>query len=74
MYGKQLLDEENKHLHDTEKLNLKFAKGWADRFKKRYGLRFRPIHGEAISPYMDAIEHLMKRIRLVVMTFHPRDT
>eukprot|EP00171_Calliarthron_tuberculosum_P004123 IDg4123t1 len=74
MYGQKLLDEANKVLPDSEKIKLTFSKGWIERFKKRFGLRFRRVHGEAASADMDAIEHQMPRIQRLIMTFSARDT
>lgn len=72
MYGKQLLDETHKVLPDTEKLTLKFLKGWVERFEKCNRLRFRRIHGEVISD-MYAIEQQIPHIMLVIMAFHPHN-
>lgn len=74
MYGKQLLEKTNEVLPESEKIQLTFSKGWIERFKRRYGLRFRRVHGEAASADTVAIEQHMPRIERIIMTFQARDT
>lgn len=69
----RLMSEVNKLLPPTNQLKLKFSKGWIERFKKRYGLRFRRVHGEALSADNDAVSHQMPRIERIVMTFANKD-
>jgi len=73
LYAKKLLDEANKHLPETKRLDLKFSNGWNERFKKRYGLRFRRVHGEALNADQEAINLHMPRIMRIVMTYAARD-
>lgn len=74
LYGQKLLQSANELLPDSEKMVLAFSKGWIERFKKRYGLRFRRVHGEAGSADMEAIAQHMPRIHRLIMTFEARDT
>lgn len=53
---------------------MKFSKGWVERFKKRFGLRFRRISGEAKSADTEAIVNQMPRIHMLMMNFDARDT
>ena len=63
------MTETNKHLSEKDRTSLKFSKGWIDRFKRRYGLRFRRVHGEALSADNKAIELHMPRILRIVTSF-----
>lgn len=73
MKAQKLLEEANKHLPSEKQLQLKFSKGWVERFKKRFGLRFRRIHGEAKSADNEAIAKKMPCIHMLMMTFDARD-
>lgn len=70
----QLLDEANGHRHPDDRLNLQFPKGWVERFKQRDGLRFRQVHGEAMSADVEAIAKQISRIRVVMAPSASRDT
>lgn len=73
MEATRMMNEANKLLGADEQLSLKFSKGWIERFKKRYGMRFRRVHGEAMSVDNVAIAHHMPRIKRIMMTFSARD-
>ena len=74
MEATRMMNEAKKLLVQEEQLSLKFSKGWIERSKKRYGMRFRRVYGEAISVDNDAIAHHMPRIERTMMTFSARDT
>lgn len=74
VYAQRLLNNANFNLPDSERLELAFSKGCIERFKKRYGLRFRRVHGEAASVDMVALQNEMPRIHRLLTTFAARDT
>lgn len=67
-YAEKLQVEANEHRAAENKLDLKFSDGWVSRFKSRYGLFFRKVHGEAMSVDDPAIEKLLPGLRSTVMT------
>lgn len=73
MFGKDLLEEANKLLPASDQRILKFSKGWVERFKKRFAIRFRRLHGKALSSDTDDIEHQMPRIAIIIITFGARN-
>lgn len=73
MYGEKLQGEANKHLPDGEKLSLAFSRGWLDRFKKRYRLTFRRVHGESLDADENAIDEQLPRILRIVATYSYKD-
>lgn len=58
----------NDLLPTDEKINLVFSNGWLDRFKKRYGLRYRRVQGEALSADQQKIDASMPEIREKLQT------
>ena len=69
----KLQQESNKLLPPTTQLSLKFSKGWLARFQKRHGLKFRRIHGEAMSANSDALREAMPDIINKVKAYAPQD-
>ena len=73
MEATHMMNEAKKLLRPDEQLSLKFSKGWVERFKKLYDIRFRRVHGEVTSADNDAIAHHMPQIEKIIMTFSARD-
>lgn len=48
-HAERLLSDANALLCDDNKIELKFSKGWLERFKKRYNVKCRRVHGESMS-------------------------
>lgn len=69
MYAEKLQREANRHLPSDEQMCLAFSRGWLDRFKKRYALSFRCVHGEALAADDGAINENMPRILNIISTF-----
>lgn len=74
MEGRKLMNAANELLPECEQIFLKFSKGWIERFKKRFGLRFRQVHGEAMSVDIDKLAEEMPRLERIISTFAERDT
>lgn len=53
---------------------LMFSKEWTKRSKKRYRLRFRRIHGKAVSANVYAMSHHMPGIQMGMVTYAVQDT
>lgn len=70
----QVLDEANKHTNLNEPIVLNVSKAWVEHFKKRYGLRFGRVYGEAMSADVEAIGNHMPRISMVYITISFHDT
>lgn len=69
----RLQQEANKHLPNAKQLSLKFSKGWLARFQNRHGVKFRRVHGEALSADRDGICAAMPVIRDKLLRFKPSD-
>ena len=65
--------EANLHLPADQKLNLKFSKGWLDRFQKRHGLKFRRVHGEGLSADSAALATALPEIWSQVSEYETKD-
>ena len=65
--------EANRHLPADQKLNLKFSKGWRDRFQKRHGLKFRRVHREGLSADSAALATALPEIRSQVSEYETKD-
>lgn len=72
-YAEKLQTEANKHRAADRQLALNFSDGWMSRFKTRYGLSFRKVHGEALSADDDAIAALLPGLRVIIMSYDPKD-
>lgn len=72
-YARRLQTEANKHLPANKQLDLRFSEGWIERFKKRYGLCYRRVHGEALSADNAAITEHWPRLCRLMMTYEARD-
>lgn len=72
-YGQRLQDSANALLPENQKLCLKFSNGWFARFKARFGLSLRRIHGEAGSADMQAIENALPALRSLMAQYDPKD-
>lgn len=68
MYVQRLLDEAKKNLCDSDMIKLKLSNSWIDCFKNIYKLRFRSVHGEALSSNHKAIREGMLHICCIIMT------
>ena len=69
----KLLNDANELLPETQKISIKFSNGWMERFKKRFGLKFQRVHGEALSADQAAIARQMLRLALLIVTYAARD-
>lgn len=65
----RMLKEVNALLPDAEKINLKFSKGRLEGFTKHFNLKFRRVHGEAMSADNNAIRENMPRLLCIVSTY-----
>lgn len=68
-HAANLLKDANALLPPDAQISVTFSNGWMERFKKRYGLKFRRVHGEAMSADKRAIENEMPRIILAIATY-----
>lgn len=73
MEARKIFDVENDHLRPEEKISLQFSKEWIEIFKKRYGILFRCVHGEAKSADGNAIRDKMPGIIRILMTYDDKD-
>lgn len=74
MKAQKHLEKTNKHLPSEEQLQLKFSKGWAERLKKLFCLRFGGIHGIAKRADTEMNTNKMPRIHMLVTTIDECDT
>lgn len=72
-HGERLLGNADRLLPEDHKINLKFWKGWLERFKDRFELRFRRVHGEALSADHDAIRNQMPCLLPIIATYQLAD-
>lgn len=72
-HAERLLKDANRLLPDNEQIVLKFSEGWLQRFKERFGLRFRRVHGEEMSADDNAIRREMPRLLRIVSTYPHAD-
>lgn len=61
-YAERLQKEANNPLSPDHQLRLKFSQGWLKKFKERFHLRFRKLHGEAGSVETAAINDSLPKI------------
>lgn len=73
MQAEKLQHEANKRLNENEKLSLKFSNGWLARFQNRHDLKFRRVHGEALSADVDALNKAIPEIRAKISKYSRRD-
>ena len=74
MHGRKLMYAANELLPECEQLSLKFSKGWIERFKKRFGLRFRQVHGEAMGADVEKLDEEIPCLKRIIMLFDERET
>lgn len=48
-HATNLLNDSNALLHENGKISIDFSNGWIERFTKRYELKFRRVHREAVN-------------------------
>lgn len=70
-FAKKLQIKANKHLADDEKLVLNFSDWWMFRFKARYGLSFKKVHGAAMRADGSAIASKLPESRAKIRSYHP---
>lgn len=73
MYAKQLLDETNRNMPDTQKIHLEFSKRWMERFRKRYNLRLRRVQGESLSAHDVEMREKLPQLMHIISTYPERD-
>ena len=65
----QMLATNHPHLVDDK--SVQFTKGWANRFRERYDIKFVKLHGEAASAPASEVEAARDLIKDLVQRYHP---
>ena len=60
-----------KHPHLVDDSSVQFTKGWVQRFRERYNIKFVKLHGEAASAPDAEVGRARSMIEDLVRRYHP---
>lgn len=73
LHASKILNDANMLLPANWKIRIEFLNGWMERFKMRYRLKCRYVHGETLSANQGAITREIPRLALIVLTYAARN-